>query len=215
MPEFRRLLAVTSSPIYGDATNVGRLLPVARDSLWQALEDEWPDWSLNRLVNRAHHVALETGDCSLVGLALLSRDPVVVAALRESVVLYVGMRMGASLEPIHRYFWRVDAVLAERAARFVATFNALFDEDLPAPVPDNGEEFFTAAKLSAIAGRCVCIGHTEPPDLRYYHWAIASRDGVLSVEEFWHPELWSTQRYRIESARRDLPPRLRHLLQDG
>ncbi len=213
MREFRRLLEVLSSPIYGRAMDVGLLLPIGHDPLRQALADEWPRWSLNGLIDRAYQVSVETGDYSLVGLAVLSRDPVVVAGLRESVVLYSGRSRGADMRPpIPRFIWQVDDVLAQRAARFVAAFNTLFDADLPTPIPDNAEEFFSAAKPAAIIGRCVCIGTTDPPAIQYYHWAIFSRDGELSVEDFWHDQLWTTEHYRIESARRDLPPRLRDLL---
>ncbi len=213
MREYQRLLEVTSSPIYGRAMNVGRILPIGHDSLRQALEDAWPDWSQNRLVDGAYRIAMETGDVSLVGLAALARDPVILAALRESVALYAAPAIGAALEPIHRYIWRVGDVLAERATRFVATFNALFDEDLPEPIADNAEEFFVGGrKASTLVGRCVCIGTSGPPANQYYHWAIFSRDGQLGVEDFWQPERWTTDRYRIESARRDLPPRLRNLL---
>ena len=33
--------------------------------------------------------------------------------------------------------------------------------------------------------------------MKYYHWAIfAGADKLLGVHEFWHDELWTTERYR-------------------
>ena len=115
MAEFRRLSAVTSSPIYGTPVDDGRLLPRARDALSQALAEQYPDWSLQRLIDRAQDVAAGADDCSLVGLAVLSRDAVVVTALRESVVLYAMLTRGGDMDrPNRRYIWRVTPLIAER-----------------------------------------------------------------------------------------------------
>lgn len=201
MPELRRLMSVMSAPLFGRPVGLEQLLPVGRDPLSQALVDIGDDPSqltVGTLAERAARVALETDDFSLVGLASISRDPVVLAALRESVVLYaefVTMSRESLEPPVHLYLWQVDEELTRRAARFVATFNQLFDDDLPEPVAENADLFFNAAAEEDIIGRCVCIAGTPPP-ARFYHWAIArGPDGRPVVEEFWDSEIWTTERY--------------------
>lgn len=201
MREFKRLLSVMSAPIYGRSVKGHGLFPTGRDPLVQALEDasvhaDESQWTLGNFVERAHRVAVETQDFSLVGLAAVARDAVVLAALRESVALY-GAVAAMSMEPPARlYVWRVDEELARRATLFVTAFNELFDEDLPEPVAENGDLFFEAADENYVNGRCICIGKTERPT-RFYHWAVyKGADGDPAVEEFWDTEIWTTDRYR-------------------
>lgn len=202
MREYRRLRSVMSSPLYRRPIENRGLLPVGRDPLSQALldtsETDVSRWTLDELVEKAHRVATESDDCSLVGLASIARDRVVLAALRESVVLYdegITLSRQQAYPPIPVFSWRVDAELAQRGAQFVATFNELFDDDLPEPVAENADLFFDAADEDDIIGRCVCIGQTPQPR-RYYHWAIRrGPDGRPTVEEFWDSRLWTTERY--------------------
>ncbi len=200
--EFQRLTEVTGSAIYGRPVRNGKLLPVGRDALSQALIATAPEWTVAGLIAMAHAVAQETDDISLVALAALSQDPVVLAALRESVVLYAEWVVGSppGIQPKIVYVWQVDDELADRAGRFVKTFNALFDEDLPAPGPDNAARYWTAHDEDSIVGRCVRLGHDDSRvPLQYYHWGICRRaDGELTVHDFWDPEIWTTERYRAE-----------------
>lgn len=197
LKEFKRLWEVTSSPIYGRAVETGGLIPVGRDSLSEALDDTGPDWTLARLVDTAYRTSQETDDCSLVGLAALARDPVVLTALRESVVLYAELVFLEQPPPPRREFiWAVDEQVAQRSARFVEAFNRLFNERLPQPIAGNAEVFWNACDEAAIVGRCVRLGVTPPP-ARHYHWAICrAAGGALAVHEFWGDEPWTTQRYR-------------------
>lgn len=202
MPEFQRLQEVTGSPIYGFPVWNGKLLPVGRDALSQALYDTLPDWTVVGLTAAAHDVARETGDISLVGLAALAKESVVLAALRESLVLHtelVALDLPERLPEIV-YVWRVDDQLIERAAAFIETFNVLFREDLPAPVPDNSERYWVAHDEESILGRCVRLGYDDRTSpVRYYHWATCRRaDGQLTVQDFWDSEVWTTERYRAK-----------------
>jgi hypothetical protein len=198
MPEFQRLRAVASSPIFGRPVDedVG-LLPVGRDPFSQAVLDTDGNPSrltVPQLVADAYAVAVERRDFSLVGLACLARDAVMLAALRETMALYAG-RSTFEGGPIPVYIWRVDDQVARQAARFVATFNRLFDEDLPEPVGENADVFFSAAEKNSINDRCVCIAETPPP-VRYYHWAVGQRDrDTLEVMEFWDSEIVTTEKF--------------------
>lgn len=200
MPEFQRLWDVTSAPLYGKAILSGKLLPAGRDALSQALHDTIvSEWSVQRLTETARDAAEEMDDFSLVGLAARVQDPVVLTATRESVVLYAEVMLGSALqqEP-PKYIWNVDKRLAEQARRFIDAFNTLFGDLLPPPEPEHAERYWHACKDNEILGRCVRIGYNDAvsPTLQY-HWAICRRnDDTVSVQEFWHPELWTTERYR-------------------
>ena len=195
--DFQRLSQVTASPLFGEASFGGMLFPVGKDPLARAM-DSLGEWTVPALVDAAQKIATESDDYSLVGLASLARDPVLMTALRESVVLYAAAAtMGVGTLPV--YTWRVSDEIAKRAAKFVATFNALFAEEIPAPTAENADYFGAAAiKRGDISGKCVRLGQSQSP-VRYYHWAIATTpDKQLSVQEFWHEELWTSERYRRE-----------------
>ena len=195
MRDFQRLSQVTASPIFGEASFGGMLFPVGKDPLARAM-DSVGQWTLPALTDAAHKIATESDDYSLVGLASLARDPVLMTALRESVVVYAAApTMGVGTMPV--YTWRVSDEVAKRAARFVSTFNALFAEEIPAPTAENADFFGAAAiKRGDISGNCVRLGQSQSP-VKYYHWAIATNaDKQFSVHEFWSEEVWTTERYR-------------------
>ena len=197
---YQRLRAVTTSPLYGDPTDDGKLLPPCRDALSKAMSSEPPTgWTINRLTQLAHEFSVRDDEVSLVGLAARARDAVVLAGLRESVVLYAEIAVGCALRPPKpKYVWEVDDGLARQAARFVTTFNRLFGEKLPHPKPRKAASFWNAARENEILGRCARLGFDDsPPVLQNYHWGICLGDsGDACVVDFWDPELWTTERFR-------------------
>jgi len=194
LPEFERLFAVSSSPLYGVPQRNGKLLPVGRDPLSAALHRTAPNWHAVQLVSEAQSLALGSDDFSLVGLAAIHGDPVVLAALRESVVLYA--EPGFIGLPVVDFAWRVSRALAERGARFVRTFNDLFAENLPAPIDSEAATYWRAYLKNRIEGRCVRLGSDGPRQL-HYHWAVKHEaDGGYALDEFWDQSVWTTERYR-------------------
>jgi len=191
--EFRRLLDVTAAPLYGRPEQKGKILPVGRDPLAQALLDTRP-WTVDLLTTAAHAAAHSTDDISLVGLAARIEDPVVITAARESVVLYAEIVTGAFPRLRPKYVWKVDPELARHANRFLAAFSALFGERLPPPEPAQAERYWNACEGNEILGRCARLGYEVG---RSYHWAICRDDARgLVVQDFWHPDVWTTTRYR-------------------
>jgi hypothetical protein len=199
---FQRIREVTRSPIFGASQEGRYLLPAGRDVLTAALERTFPEWTVGNLTKAAYDRAVESSDFSLVALAALSRDPVVLAALRESVVLYSMPVAGcAAIRREPEYAWEVDPIIQEQATRFVDTFNELFGESLPRPSPGNAAVFWNASDETKVFGRCVRIGFDPSTGVvRHYHWAIRADVGFrLNVEEFWDTEIWTTERYRARS----------------
>lgn len=192
---FHRLKDVTASPIYGTAYQGEFLLPVGIDCLTQALDGTFPKWTVENVTRAAYEIAAASTEFSLVALAALSRDAVVLASLRESVVLYAGLAFGFMGNP--DYAWEVDDDVQERATRFVETFNALFDEHLPLPMAANAREFWDASSEWRIVGRCVRIGVDNPVSpVRHYHWAVDRHGESLVVRDFWDTKVWTTAEYR-------------------
>jgi hypothetical protein len=205
---FERLKQVTESRIFGPPFGGRYLLSVGEDALSVALKSTFPEWAVENLTRRAYEWAAESADFSLVALAALSRDPVVLTALRESVVLYAMAVGGSAMWREPEYVWEVDGIIQERAAQFVETFNGLFDESLPRPAPENAKEFWLASSEWKILGRCVRIGFDDSiKPVRHYHWAI-DRDAKYRpiVTEFWDTEIWTTARYRAEQEAKDRLP---------
>jgi len=214
LPQFRRLLTVTSSPIFGSPIRES-LLPKGKDLLSAALDAarSEQEWTVPLLTAVAARVARDTDDYSLVGLASVVEDPVVLAALRESVVLYAKtITLGAIIWP--KFVWRVDPELCALAQRFVEMFNTLFGWELPPPTAQYAHAFAGGVDEFQIVGRCVRLGQTREPHPRYYHWAVVrGSDGQLIVNEFWAPEIWTTERFRRgDTLRQDAHhgPRLPH-----
>lgn len=195
-PDFRRLLQVSSSPLYGQPAREGKLLPRGRDAFSYALRAAWPDWTVPILTTSACAAAMAADDFSLVGLAARIKDPVVLTALRETVVLYAEGVLGCAMTPRREFLWQVDDELAMQAQRFVDAFNVLFGKnELPAPIRQNAEAYWEAYTEAEILGRCGRLGDSS--DGRHYHWAICqASNGEQTVHEFWHDEIWTTARYR-------------------
>lgn len=195
---FQRLQQVTQSPIFGTPAKQPYLLPASKDALSIAMKQTFPAWTIANLTAETFHIAIDSDDYSLVAIAALSKDPVVLAVCRESVVLYAFAVAGSayiSAEP--EYLWQVDSLIEQRATKFVRTFNQLFNESLPEPTSKHAREYFVACREWKLVGRCVRIGFDDSSKpIRHYHWAI--KQGTyqpLMVEEFWDNELWTTRRY--------------------
>ena len=198
LPEFKRLRAVASSPIYGHPQYDRKLLPKGCDPLSQALQES-SDWTVAGLTDDAAKIARETDDISLVGLAARIEDAVILAATRESTILYAfPMILGREdpNPPRIEYVWKVDEDLARQGKRFVEEFNALFGKELPLPCPAEAGNYWNAYDPYGILGRCARLGSDDSCPTQHYHWAIYSdAAGKLVVQEFWSPEVWTTQRY--------------------
>jgi hypothetical protein len=195
MPEFRRLNAVLSSPLFGSMHRTGILLPRGMDPLAVALRSA-SEWTLTELVRLAHDVAQKHDDCSLLGMASAAKDPVSMVALLDPTVLYFEDPTFGN-PPIPVYQWGVTPDIARRAERFVTTYSALFGEEFPVPTAANADLFGAAYyERAGFVGRCVSLGPKQS-GRGYYHWAIyMEQDGTPLVHEFWADDRWTTQRYR-------------------
>ena len=200
MPEFARLDAVLSSPLFGSMHRTGVLLPRGMDPLAVALRSA-SEWTLAELVRLAHDVAEKHNDCSLIGMASAASDPVSMVALLDPTVLYFEESTFGN-PPIPVYEWVVTPDIARRAERFVTTYTALFHEEFPLPTPENADLFGAAYyDRAGFVGRCVSLGPKQS-GRGHYHWAIyLDQDGTPRVHEFWADDRWTTHQYRAA-----LPP---------
>ena len=200
LPEFKLLHNIATSGLYGP-TEPGDLLPRGHDPLFRALESVAPaEWTTSRLVDIAYAKAVASDDFSLVALAARTRDPIVLAAARESVVLHADW-FCLDDERIE-YIWEVEEDLMHITNRFIDTFNQFGGAALPHAHPDSAEAFYSAADDAQLLGRCVMLGAATPAG-RYYHWAIAGQSADdMHVHEFWDDDHWTTARYTVEKLPR-------------
>ena len=200
--EFQFIMKVLTSGLYGEPVHDDKLLPVGRDPLSRALKQQAGIiWNIPALMETAYEHAANHDDFSLVSLAVRTRDPVVVTVLRESIVLYAEMgHFGIVEEPEFRYIWQVSPEIAEKASRFIQTFNQVTSGELPLANAGNAEIFLKAFTVNQIIGRCVRLGDSGSGQPLYYHWAIYTTDwhnpGALQVEDFWNQKIISTETYR-------------------
>jgi hypothetical protein len=195
---YARLKQVAGSPVFGPSSDEKSLLPAGNDCLTVALGRTFPSWTIETITDKAYEVAVQSNDYSIVALAALSHDPVVLAALRESVVLYAVAMAGCAMIEQPQYDWRVDNEVSTRASRFITEFNDLLSEALPEPLPSNADTYWTACQEWKVIGRCVRIGFDDSIDsVKYYHWAIDQDSRYdLVVKDFWDTDIWTTERYR-------------------
>lgn len=198
--EFQRLHEVTQSPLFGIPGDASYLLPPSRDALYFALRSLSPEaWTRRALTEMAAIEAEARHDCSLVGLACRSRDSVCIAALRESVVLYVEPLCLMARAVKYNDLWEVEPSLAAAANRFIAEVNALLCISIPEAHKSNVEYYYHTSQNNKISGRCVRIGLDDRNrPVRHYHWAVNGDVGTYFVEDFWSDSLWTTDKYRQE-----------------
>jgi len=204
MTEFQEILRVTSSPIFGKPKNKGYLLLQGRDPLSQALlATKDNGWETQEIIDRAYEVVTDSDDISLVGLAIHLKDPIAIAALRESVILYAeAMEMGIYRGPKIEYVWKVDADFAKSANQFIEEFNSLLPKDsylsngIPKAEHQNANRFYSKFARNEFPGRCANLGFDRSFPRQFYHWAITKQYNELALDEFWDTKLWTTQNYR-------------------
>ncbi len=207
---YLRLKAVCESPIFGKPAQCGYVLERGRDPLYHALEAA-SEFDVVALTHEAHDIASHSDCFSLGGLAALAKDSVVLASLRESVTLYTlpaFLGVPDNLRRV-RFAWTVDDELAQRARRFVASFNQLFGESIPVPEERNARFYWEACDLESVVGRCarLAVNDSRQRD-RFYHWAVdGSAAEPLTISDFWAPDVWTTYRYRA-AKKIELLPRM-------
>jgi hypothetical protein len=206
LPEFHKIWEVTNSPIFGKPIRKGKLLPQGRDPLSQALEDTKDmGWKAQKIIGRAYEVVMGMDDISLVGLTVRLKDPIVITALRESVILYAEkLELGYYQEPKIKYLWKVDNEFAQVANRLIEEFNKLLPKDsyisngIPKAEPQNANRFYSSFGDNEILGRCANLGLDRSSPPQHYHWAITKQKDEFALDEFWDTKLWTTDEYRAK-----------------
>lgn len=198
--DYQILNEVCSSAIFGAETRSGFFIQ-RLDPLYLALNNITVDhWQLDTIMTEAQHISTKSNDCSLVGMAALIGDSMVLAALRETVALYAAVAAGSAIAPpTYQYQWNVSPALEERASQFVSAFNILGAENLPEPTAKNAEFYYLQSDQNHIIGRCIRIGFDDSSSpAKHYHWAIRPPSHTPRIEEFWSEDIWTTKRYHDE-----------------
>lgn len=200
---FQKLSKVASSRIYGEPVASEFLLPRSRTSLDRVLsalpesESLLKEVSVESIIQQGKEIAMQNQDGSFVGLALQTGDPVVVAACRESVVLYNDcVFIAAAPEPTYVYEWNVSPAMEKLTQQFVRHLEEATGIRLPTPGPETARSYSYAGDANEIQGRCVALA--QHPTLGWYHWAIYyDRDLKRNeTQAFWAKKLWTTKLYK-------------------
>ncbi|MFT7537670.1 MAG: ferredoxin [Hyphomicrobiaceae bacterium] len=203
LPEFARLAAVTTSPLFGLPAESDRLLPTREDAIVRALTTV-ATWSIEAVTTAAQSIAVKANDISLVGLAAQAGDPMLMIltrslpAARPSSTVVADEQDASDLGG--EFDWQVDRRFAASVGVFVDTANELLGADLPAATADNVSAYFWEHGRMAIGGQCVTLGKQGDS---LCHWAIrgphpASRTPGPDAEQFLANELWDSERYTRE-----------------
>ena len=201
---FLRLYEITTSALFGNDFDPKKLLPSASNPFNQALEQTYPNWTIPEIVSKAYDMVIDSNDYSLVSLGVLTQDPVVITALRESVALYmVAVAAGPPEIVEYEYIWDVETELEKRAESFIKAFNRLFNNELPFPEPINSEKYFLASNFNSLFGRCIYIGNNNNiADMKYYHWKLDCTDeGNFKATDFWDKSIVTTEMNRAKMER--------------
>ena len=196
---YLRLYEIVSSPIFGKPFDDLKLLPSATNQFNNALTELFPNWSIPEITEKAYDKVSNSDDFSLVALGVLTKDPVVVTALRESVALYMAVVAAGIPEPVqYKYEWRVDSEIQKRAIKFVNEFNSLFNNELPMPREENAKLFFDACNTESLFGRCIYIGkNSDLSNMKFYHWALKFDNNYnIIATDFWDDKIVTTEKYR-------------------
>ena len=134
IPEFHRLLTVTSSPIFGSPSERALTPDRQRLALGSPPRYDMAQWSVPVLTAAAAKVARATDDFSLVGWRPRAEDRRRArgSARVRGALCFMAVTGGFAV-PRFEYVWQVDPALAERPSRFVDAFNGLFGPELPPP----------------------------------------------------------------------------------
>lgn len=198
--DYKTLYTVSTSPIFGQKDEGKKFFPKMRDSLYFALDSTLPnECSEEVIVEKAFQFSKKLDDYSLVGLAALCKDAIVMTAIRESVVLYATdvAPLSALRPPKYEYQWKVDKEVEKQANRFISEFNKLTSSKILKAKARNAEYFYDASKDNDISGRCVRIAYDDSQiPTQNYHWAINNKMGRIMFDEFWDTELWTTDMYK-------------------
>lgn len=196
---YKRLYQIVTSPIFGNDFDKGKLLPRSSNPFNVSLKKTFPNWNMQTITQEAYQLAGQSNDFSLVTLGVLTKDPIVITALRESLALYMAAVAAGIPEPVqYKYEWRVDSEIEKRAKLFVSEFNSLFNNELPLPCEKNAETYYYACKTEGLFGRCINLGNNNnPSNMQFYHWAIKfNSDYNLEACEFWDSKIVTTQEFR-------------------
>jgi len=203
MKEYQKLLEVFGSPIYGESNFENSIFPHAVDPISTSLKKFSPAWwKAVSIINEAYENIKDSNNFSLTGIGILTKDPVVITALRESAVLFLSVERASPETPKYQYIWSVSSNIENLINMFIYEFNKFIPYKILYANKNNSEYFYNAYEENRLIGRCVCIGKDNSLN-KYYHWAINKKDSSdeLNFVEFWDDKIWTTEQYRLNIYR--------------
>ena len=204
MSGYKKLTELFCSGLYGIYEYEGFLLPAVRDPIYYSLKSlQQPEkWNAENILNEAYTIIKDTEDTTIVGLGILLKNPVIVTALKESVVLYNDILPTGELDHrikyIYKYIWNVSKEIENLANKIIEIFNGICPYRIPIAVAENAKKYYNNFSSNPIKIRCVKIGYDNLSQ-KYYHWAINNVNYNYKFVDFWDTKLWTTEDAKKDS----------------
>jgi hypothetical protein len=210
MSGYKKLTELFCSGLYGKYEYKDNILPQTKDPIYYALESlPIEKWNVENIMNTANTIINDTDNTTIVGLGVLLKNPIIVTALRESVVLYSDFYCtGApdfSIKYINKYIWNVSKEIENLANKIIEIFNEICPYKIPKAIEKNAEIYYDEFTSNPIDLRCVRIGHDNFSG-RNFHWAIKNQEYLTSnykFIEFWDTKLWTTEDAKNDWYKKD------------
>jgi hypothetical protein len=207
---YKKLTELYCSGLYGKYEYKNNILPQIKDPIYYALESlSVENWNVKNIINEAFTIINDIGNTTIIGLGIALKNPVIVTALRESVVLYPDFYCTGvpdfTIKYINKYIWNVSKEIENLANTIIETFNGICKYKIPKAIEKNAKIYFEEFSSNPINLRCVRIGYDDFSG-KNYHWAIKNQKYLTSnykFIEFWDKNLWTTENAKNDLFKKD------------
>jgi hypothetical protein len=207
---YKKLTELYCSGLYGKYEYKDNILPQVKDPVYYAMESlSTEKWNVKNILDMAYTIINDIGNTTIIGLGILLKNPVIVTALRESVVLfpefYTAGDPDFTIKYINKYIWNVSKEIEKLANTIIEIFNGICPYKIPNATEINAELYYKEFTSNPIDIRCVRIGYDNLSG-QNYHWAIKNQEYLTSnykFMEFWDEKLWTTEDAKNDSYKKE------------
>jgi len=195
---YNKLIELFCSGLYGEYLYEKNIIPIVNDNLNKTLiKINKIQYNYKNILDYAYEEIKDKEILTLVEMGILTKNPIIVTALRESVALYVEpVMLGIFEPPKNKYIWNVNKNIEKAGNKIIEMFNNICPYKIPVGIKENAELFYDEFIENNICYRCIKIV-TDENGLNY-HWAIIGDEYNKKYEfkEFWDKKLWSTEEFK-------------------
>ena len=209
LPGYKKIIQLYCSGLYGEYKFDKNILPTVKDAIYYTLETlPVNKWNKDNILDTAYEIIKDTNNYSIINLGIILKNPVIITALRESVVLYSEFICTGAPPPIiyiHKYIWNVSKNIENMANIIIEIFNGICPYKIPEAIESNAELYYYEYTENKIDSRCVRIGFDDLSN-KNYHWAIKNIKNMANKYkfiDFWDSELWTTEKLKNDYLQKE------------